>query len=356
MSTPFLSFNPGDIIEDSHVEQFIEPIQNLETGRTWYAEATGSVNAFEVDLVPAPLAYTGGLLVHFKSDHTVTGPATINVNGLGTKALLKGGSTSLASGDIVSGQLISAIYDGNEFQLLSPVLNPTVAPIPKVENVLVYSEPTKENATTTVTTLGLPSFTFDVAKSYLMEIAISATSTGQVRVNLSDGTSNYAFPESPELLAARANFEDAIVYKKLPNLSGTHTISVDASFVSTVQVRFFEIHDNLVYADFRPRNTSTTVTTVQLEDFQAVTGHRYLLVANLSPSGGNKPTFGCYLTDGVEVDGLPASDPLSDTVGGPNSNGDWEVARILSDLDGTFQVFTRASRIACAGVRIFDIT
>ena len=29
MSTPFLSFNPGDLIEDSHVEQFIEHIQNL---------------------------------------------------------------------------------------------------------------------------------------------------------------------------------------------------------------------------------------------------------------------------------------------------------------------------------------
>jgi hypothetical protein len=128
MPTSFQTFNPGDLIEDTHVEQFIEPIQNLESGKPWYGDDTGSANAFAVDLDPAPSAYTEGLMVHFLATNNVTGATTLNVNSLGTKALLKEGGDALASGDIVADQMVSAIYDGADFRVLSAVMNPTISP------------------------------------------------------------------------------------------------------------------------------------------------------------------------------------------------------------------------------------
>ena len=143
MPTAFQSVNPGDIIEAAHPNQFINPIQNLESGKPWFGEDSGTTNAFEVDLDPAPSAYVEGMLVHFKATSGVTGPATLNVNTLGAKALLKEDGVSLASGDILAGQMLSAVYDGAEFCLLSPVMTSTPTPS-LTENVLVYSAVTPE--------------------------------------------------------------------------------------------------------------------------------------------------------------------------------------------------------------------
>ena len=43
------SFDTNDIIEAEHVKQFVDPIQDLESGSAWYRAATGSSNAYVVD-------------------------------------------------------------------------------------------------------------------------------------------------------------------------------------------------------------------------------------------------------------------------------------------------------------------
>lgn len=92
--------------------------ESVQSGKLNYADATGSVNDFTVSLSPAPTAYTPGMIVNFKSNNATTGAATINVNGLGAKAIKKQVTTDLASNDILAGQLVSLIYDGSNFQML----------------------------------------------------------------------------------------------------------------------------------------------------------------------------------------------------------------------------------------------
>ncbi len=90
-----------------------------------YAADAGSTDAYAVTLSPVPAAYTTGMVVRFKANTVNTGPATLNVNGLGAKAIVKSYNLPLVNGDIKANQIVSVIYDGTNFQLLSPVTAPS---------------------------------------------------------------------------------------------------------------------------------------------------------------------------------------------------------------------------------------
>jgi hypothetical protein len=82
-----------------------------------YAADSGTANAYAVTLANSPGSYVAGQRVVFKVANANTGASTINVNSLGTKSLTKSGTTALASGDLVAGQVVTAVYDGTQFQL-----------------------------------------------------------------------------------------------------------------------------------------------------------------------------------------------------------------------------------------------
>lgn len=87
-----------------------------------YAVAGGTGNALTATLIPAALSYTAGLRLSIKLSAANTGAATINVNGLGVKNILKssGGSlVSLDGGEFFSGGVADLVYDGTQFQLLN---------------------------------------------------------------------------------------------------------------------------------------------------------------------------------------------------------------------------------------------
>lgn len=91
-------------------------------GYSWgYAADAGSTDAYAVTLSPAPAAYAAGMLVHFKANTANTGNATLNVNSLGAKNILKNHDQTLADGDIEAGQFVTVIYDGTQWQMQSPV-------------------------------------------------------------------------------------------------------------------------------------------------------------------------------------------------------------------------------------------
>jgi len=79
-------------------------------------------------------AYYAGMTVKFKAATVNTGAATINVNGLGAKAITKNGSTALDDGDIDAGEVTILVYDGTQFQLqgaaapTSPTYNHAIVP------------------------------------------------------------------------------------------------------------------------------------------------------------------------------------------------------------------------------------
>jgi hypothetical protein len=72
-------------------------------------------------LSPALTTYVTGAVYYFVAPATNTGAVTLNIDTLGAKAVTRDGTTALVAGDLVSGEMVSVVYDGTRFQLISPV-------------------------------------------------------------------------------------------------------------------------------------------------------------------------------------------------------------------------------------------
>lgn len=86
-----------------------------------YALDTSFSDAYAIAPSPAATQYTTGMIIAFKPLNNNTGPCSINVNSLGAKTIKKvGGTVDLVTGDILAGQTVFLVYDGTNFQLMSP--------------------------------------------------------------------------------------------------------------------------------------------------------------------------------------------------------------------------------------------
>ena len=100
----------------SDPSQLAAAIQN----NSWiYGEPSGGTDAYVINPTPAITAYASGQCFIVKADVANTGPATLNVSGLGAKDIKKNHDVDLATGDIEAGAILVLSYDGTNFQLLS---------------------------------------------------------------------------------------------------------------------------------------------------------------------------------------------------------------------------------------------
>ncbi|WP_315792216.1 MULTISPECIES: hypothetical protein [unclassified Bradyrhizobium] len=83
----------------------------------WGGSDTGTANNYVITCSPIPTAYAAGMCLRFKASNANSGASQINVNGLGNVAIKRAGGNALATGDIVSGQVVSLVYDGVNFQM-----------------------------------------------------------------------------------------------------------------------------------------------------------------------------------------------------------------------------------------------
>lgn len=85
--------------------------------------STGAANVYAIannPVYPTALsAYRTGQIYTFLANHSNTGACTLNVDGQGAKAITKDVATPLIANDILAGQVVSVLYDGTRFQLLS---------------------------------------------------------------------------------------------------------------------------------------------------------------------------------------------------------------------------------------------
>jgi hypothetical protein len=94
-------------------------VQQVQAGTASFVTASG-VDTITGTLTPALEAYTTGAMFWFVSAGANTGAVTLNIDGLGAKAVTRQGSTALVSNDIVASQICVVVYDGTRFQLLDP--------------------------------------------------------------------------------------------------------------------------------------------------------------------------------------------------------------------------------------------
>lgn len=118
-----------EVIYDGTNFQLLSPIFGVvgQNGQSIYAADAGSNDTYVITLSPAPVAYANGMVVRFKANTANTGTCTLNVNSLGAITIKKDGNVDLLDNDIKANQLVELIYDGTNFQMLSPRSNtPTI--------------------------------------------------------------------------------------------------------------------------------------------------------------------------------------------------------------------------------------
>lgn len=84
-----------------------------------YATSTGSANAYLLAVDSQISAYVAGDVFKFNASFANTGAATLNVNSIGAKSILKDHDVALEANDIESGQVVMVEYDGTNLQMIS---------------------------------------------------------------------------------------------------------------------------------------------------------------------------------------------------------------------------------------------
>ena len=92
----------------------------LQNSTLTFLSSVAGTNVITGNLTPAIASYVAGQMFSFLSAGANTGAVTLNINGVGAKAVTKLGSTALAAGDIPANTIIIVQYDGSEFQLVAP--------------------------------------------------------------------------------------------------------------------------------------------------------------------------------------------------------------------------------------------
>ena len=85
-------------------------------------DSTGSSNTYAVAANRTIAAYYDGMRIGFHANHANTGASTLNVDGVGAKAIVTGTSTALTANQILQHQYVDVVFSasGDNFQMLTP--------------------------------------------------------------------------------------------------------------------------------------------------------------------------------------------------------------------------------------------
>lgn len=99
------------------------PVGQVQDGGFAYLSGVAGTNTITASLSPAITAYVAGQTFRFAAAGANTGAVTINVNGIGAKAVTKNGTSALITGDILANAVYSVTYDGTQFQISGALFN-----------------------------------------------------------------------------------------------------------------------------------------------------------------------------------------------------------------------------------------
>lgn len=175
---------------------------------TWItAQDTGSANAIVIKVLPPPTAYRFGQAYRVRVAATNTGATTINVNGLGSKAVVTANGQALSAGNLLTGQMVFLAYDGTNFQVVDGLQSASSSP--RAYAVIAHTEalnthggsPPSTNAwftrkmntvlvdTQSIVTLSSNQFTLP-AGTWIIDVRAYAYGVARTKSRLYDVTNN----------------------------------------------------------------------------------------------------------------------------------------------------------------------
>jgi hypothetical protein len=114
---PMATYRHTDVGNASARTDYAAAGQIADSSLIYSGTVGGTVDVITLVLAPVITAYAAGQTFRFIAAGDNTTNVTINVDGVGAKAITKNGTTALVAGDIKSGHIITITYDGTQFQL-----------------------------------------------------------------------------------------------------------------------------------------------------------------------------------------------------------------------------------------------
>lgn len=111
--------NSGITPDDANADQLSVAIRSQSLN--YVAAVGGTANALTVTLTPAPASLSAlvGVPIRLKIATTNTAAGTLSVNGLTATSITRPSGVTLQSGDLLSGGIVTVVYDGTVFRALS---------------------------------------------------------------------------------------------------------------------------------------------------------------------------------------------------------------------------------------------
>lgn len=98
-------------------------VESIQKNQISYGAATGSSSAYALTTAPSFVNVTVGTVVHFMANHAATGASTLDLNGTGAAPIKKNFDQDLIADDIKNGQIVTVMFDGTNWQMLSQLGN-----------------------------------------------------------------------------------------------------------------------------------------------------------------------------------------------------------------------------------------
>lgn len=178
-------------IIDSNFTPIYNGILSLNTFGNYYVDS-GAANAYVVTLTARQAAtLAAGLPVQLKAANANTGASTLNVNGTGALAIKTPGGSALSAGQIPANAIVSVMYDGTSYQLLSG------------GSIIALATPVASTSGTSIDFTGLPA---KVKRITVMLNGVSTNGTTGLLIQLGDsgGIENAGYLSSGIGLASGA--------------------------------------------------------------------------------------------------------------------------------------------------------
>jgi hypothetical protein len=120
---PMTGFRHINVANAQNRNEYASAAQCQDNTYEWLTSVSGTDTITAVAAIGMG-AYAAGQCFRFvSSGANTTTSVTLNLNGLGAKAITKNGATALAVGDIPSGAVVEVVYDGTQFQLVGTSVN-----------------------------------------------------------------------------------------------------------------------------------------------------------------------------------------------------------------------------------------
>jgi len=221
-------------------------LQNFSTNTLITVAGTDTITG---TVSPSLTAYTAGQIFSFVVGTTNTGAVTLNIDGLGAKAVTRTGAIALVAGGMVTGQVALVEYDGTRFQLLDPNAFTDLL----ISGALTYGGVTLTNA---------------------------VTGTGKMVLDTSPTVNN------PTV----TNYVESVV--AIGNSGTTQTLSLTSGTVQTVTMT-----GNCTFT----MPTATAGKSFILICTQDGTGSRTATFTGVKFAGGTPPTLTTTATTGIDI-------------------------------------------------------